>query len=618
MTTSFVRISYLALAIVAGCYVGCGASSEKPSDIFNGEDSGVSTDDDGGLGGEIGDPDGSITTGDLVIDPLNAVVYIDTGKMPLAGGTQVFKVTESGADVSTTTTFTLDDASLGTFTANTFTSTTDLGKDGSGADILGKTTVANATTASGKKGQAKITVVKLRKTEDPVTSAKDFFFTVPYKTDPDPKEDVLKFTTNIQQVDVVFVTDTTGSMSGAISNIQSNLSTTIIPALKSAIPSVGIGVVDHRDVPASGSNSTYGYGSVGDWAAKVWAPITVQTDAAALKLVQDAVGKYAAGGGNDGPESQLPAMYYALTGKGFSWPATSGFPAGSLPDVTPKAGTTGAVGFRDGAVPVVVLTTDINWHNGVATTGDGPYLGFSAPTMAMLKDAFKKANAKFVAANVAGSVSTGSYSPFPDAISLSDSTSSNLPPSAFDGPGKPASCGAGQCCTGVNGAGTAPDGPSGRCRLVFLAGYDGKGVSTSIVNAIKAIASGSVYDILPEVSNDPTNPGGVDATKFIDRLEAFADMSMGCAGTPRKSTASMAYNDMIGGIIAGKQTACFKVIPKMNDSVPPKEAAQFFKAFINMKGIAPGVEVTASTPQVDLGDPRTVLFLVPPSAPIPK
>ncbi|MGZ6095048.1 MAG: hypothetical protein ACXWUG_23610 [Polyangiales bacterium] len=618
MSTSLVRCTYVALAVVAGCYVGCGASSDKPFDeLSSGGDTGT-TDDGGGIGGDIGDPDGGIGTVDLTIDPLNAVVYIDTGKTPLVGGTQVFTVTESGADVSATTTFTLEDTSLGSFSANTFTSTTDLGKDSTGADVLGKTTIANATAASGKKGQAKITVVKLRKTEDPVTSAKDFFFTVAYKVDPDPKQDILKFTTNIQQVDVAFVTDTTGSMSGAISNIQSNLSTLIIPALKAAIPSVGIAVVDHRDVPASSATVSYGYGSPGDWAAKVWAPITVQKDAAALKLVQDAVGKYAAGGGSDGPEAQIPAMNYTLTGKGFSWPATSGFPASSLPDVTPKAGTTGAVGFRDGAVPVVVLTTDINWHNGVGTASGDAYEGFSAPNITMLKDAFKKANAKFVAANIASSVSTGSYSPFPDAISLSDSTSSNLPPSAFDGPGKPTSCGAGQCCTGVNGAGVAPDGPSGRCRLVFLAGYDGKGVSTSIVNAIKAIASGSVYDILPEVSNDPTNPGMVDATKFIDRLEAFADMSMGCAGTPRKSTSAMAYDDMIGGIVAGKQTACFKVIPKMNETVPPKDVAQFFKAFINMKGIAPGVDVTPTTPQVDLGDTRTVLFLVPPTAPIPK
>jgi hypothetical protein len=595
------RLSYLSIAFVAAGWIGCGASADKPADDFNpaGDDSGV--DDAGGIGGDIGDPDSAISTGDLTIDPLNAVVYIDTGKTPLAGGTQVFKVTESGSDVSTTTTFSVEDPSLGTFTGNTFTSTTDLGKDASGADILGKTTIADATTATGKKTQAKITVVKLRKTEDPVTSAKDFFFTVAYKVDPDPKEDVLKFTTNIQQVDVAFVCDTTGSMSGTISNIQANLSSKFIPALKAAIPSVGIAIVDHKDVPV------VSYGDTSDFPAKVWAPITVQKDAAALKLVQDATLNYKASGGYDGPESQVPAMYYTLTGKGFSWGS------GSLPDSIPPAPYKGAVKFRDGAVPVIVLATDVDWHNGVGA----PYSGFTAPNLTQLKDAFKKANAKFVGAFVDWS-GTGTGGSYPDGIDLSDATGSNLPPSAFDGPGKPASCAKGQCCTGTGGAGKAPDAAGGRCRLNFSAGSDGSGVSTSIVNAIKAIASGSVYDILPEVTNDPANPGGVDATKFIDRLEAFADMSMGCAGTPRKSTASMAYNDMIGGIIAGKQTACFKVIPKMNDTVPPKEAAQFFKAFINMKGIAPGVEVTASTPQVDLGDPRTVLFLVPPSAPIPK
>jgi hypothetical protein len=611
---AFARLSFVTLGVFAASYIGCGASSDKSGgDQLS--DGGVVDDDSGGLGGDVGPADDSgLASLDLTVTPINAVVYIDIGKMPIAGGTQLFTVTESGADVSSTTSFTLEDPTLGSFTGNTFTSVTDLGKDASGADILGKTTIADATAASGKKAQAKITVVKLRKTEDPVTSAKDFFFTVPYKTTPDPKEDILKFTTNIQQVDVAFVMDTTGSMSGEIANLRTSLSSTIIPALKTAIPSVGIAVVDHRDVPYVSGSVGYGYGDLGDWAAKVWAPITVQTDAAALKTVQDAVGKYAAGGGSDGPESQVPAMYFTLTGKGFSWGASSdgfdSYPAGSLATVTPKAGTKGAVNFRDGAVPVVVSITDINSHNGAVASDN--YSGFTAPNITQLEAEFKKANAKFVGIYLDGS------SAYSDGNPLSDATGSNIPPSAFDGAGKPSGCAAGQCCTGLAGAGKAPDAAGGRCRLNFACDYSGNGVSTGVVNAIKAIASGSVYDILPEVSNDPKNADGVDATKFIDRLEAFADMSMGCAGVPRKSTPSKAYDDMVGGILAGKQTACFKVIPKQNDTVSPKEAAQFFKAFINMKGIAPGVEVKADTPQVDLGDTRTVLFLVPPSAPIPK
>ncbi|MGZ6090804.1 MAG: hypothetical protein ACXWUG_02220 [Polyangiales bacterium] len=579
--------------------IGCGASSsaknEPSGEGLNADSGAVDSSDDGG-GIVTMDTGGGGIALDLAIDPINAIVFVDTGKSVIEGGTQAFTVTEAGVDVTATTTFSVVDTTLGSFTGNVFTSTTDLGTD------LGRTTLIDAVAASGKKTQAKVTVVKLRKTKDPVTSARDFFFTVPYKGDPDPKDDVLELTTNIQQIDVAFVTDTTGSMGGAISNIQSNLSTTVIPALKKAIPSVGIAVVDHRDVP------TGGYGSTGDWAAKVAAPVTVQTSASALKIVQDAVATYAAGGGSDGPESQIPAMYYTLTGKGFSWGS------GSLPDAKKKTGTSGAVYFRSSAVPVIVLTTDVNWHNGV--NASSAYSGFTAPDLTMLKAAFKTANAKFVAANI-GTESTSSSSPWPDAIDLSDATKSNLAPSAFNGTGKPAGCGSGQCCTGLNGAGKPADAAGGRCRLVFTAG-DGTGVSTSIVNAIKALATGSVYDILPVLSNDPTNPDMVDATVFVDRLEAFADDTIGCAGTPRKSNSTMTYDDMIGGIVAGKQTACFRVIPKKNETVPAKDTAQFYRAKINMKGIQPDVEVLDTTPRVDLGDERDILFLVPPTAPIPR
>jgi hypothetical protein len=264
--------------------------------------------------------------------------------------------------------------------------------------------------------------------------------------------------------------------------------------------------------------------------------------------------------------------------------------------------------FRPGAVPVVVNITDANWHNGVGAN----YSGFTAPNLAQLTNAFKAANAKFVAINT-------NTAPDADSNKLSDDTNSRVPPSAFDGAGKPAGCGAGQCCTGTNGAGVAPVG--GLCRLNFRASSTGTGVGTSVVNAIKAIASGSVYDLLPEITNDPTNADGVNAVDaFMDRLEAVAPGEAGapaeCAGTPRKSDPSKPYNDMIGGITAGKQVACFKVIPKKNMTVKPKDVAQFFKAQIRMRGVTPGTTpVTGTTPTIDLGDERTVLFYVPPKAP---
>ncbi len=594
--------------------IGCTAANDKGTEVLGDTGADETAADTGGSESSIDldvGTDGGFTTEELTLEPLNAVVYIDLGVTPLAGGKQDFKALLSDkTDVTSGATFTVDDTTLGSFGGATFTSVTDLGKDAAGADVLGRTSIVSGISSDGKKGQAKITVVKLRKTEDPKTSARDFFFTVPFKAAPDPAEDILKFTTNIQQVDVAFVMDSTGSMSGAITNLRTNLSSTILPALKAAIPSVGVSIVDHKDYP------TGGYGGGGDFPVKILTPIVVQATAADLTTVQTATTKYAAAGGSDTPESQLPAMFHVLTGKALSWPG------GSIAAVTPKAGTNGAVGFRGSAVPVVVMITDASFHNGVygASNGFGETIAYSiagSPTMANLVDAFKALNAKIVGVNVAQSWSA-SDGPAKDFNHLSDNTNSKLPPSAFDGAGKPAGCGAGQCCTGLNGAGKAPDAAGGLCRLNFDANSAGSGVSTGIVTAIKAIASGSVYDILPELANDPKNPDGVDATKFVDRLEAFADASKGCAGTPRKSEPSKTYNDVIGGIVAGKQTACFKVIPKMNESVPPKESAQFFKAIIRMKGIAPGVTVTPTTPRVDLGDDRTALFMVPPTPPIAK
>jgi len=595
--------------------VGAAAACAVQNNIPEGEltpDTGPSGDSAIDTGATETDPvwdtgDDTPVLADMKLTPSNAVVYIDTGKTPLTGGVQAFTAalnTTPPTDVTATTTFSVADTTLGSFSGATFTSVTDLGKDSTGAPLLGKTSIVDAINADGKKGQAKITVVKLRKTEDPTTSARDFFFTVPYKAPPDPPDDILKFTTNIQQVDVAFVMDSTGSMSGPISNLKTTLSTTIMPALKAAIPSVGVAVVDHKDFP------TGSYGGTGDFPVKILSGIVVQATPADLTTVQTAVGKYSASGGYDTPESQIAAMYHTLTGKVITWPG------GTVAAVTPKAGTTGAVGFRGGAVPVVVMITDASWHNGVygSVNGFGETIAYSfaSPKTADLKDAFKTANAKFVGVNVAQSWST-SDSPGKDMADMSDATSSNLPPTAFDGPGKPTGCGTGQCCTGLSGAGRAPDAAGGKCRLNFDSNSSGSGVSTGIVTAIKAIAAGSVYDILPELANDTTNPGGVDATIFIDRLEAFADTTKGCSGTPRKSDpAKVSYNDMIGGIIAGKQTACFKIIAKQNDTVPSTEVAQFFKAKIRMKGIAPGVIVGPTTPRVDLGDERTVLFLVPP------
>ena len=541
------------LPLVSLVALGCSGATKSP-----GDDTPLDPKADGGITLDTGTTDWDTGTGpgpsleSLSLDPANATVFIDTttGK----AGELTYKATLGTTDVSGSATFSLDDPTLGSFTGATFTSALTLP-----GSALGVTTVVKAL-ADGKEGQAKLTIVKIRKTPD-TTGKKDFFFTVPYKRDPDPTRDVLKFSTNINKVDVAFAMDTTGSMGGSISNLKTALTTTIIPGL-AKIPSVGLAVVDHKDFS--------------DGAAVLNVRQRITTDP---KLANAAVSAMGASGGGDGPEAQVAAMHHILTGAA----------NGVIKAWTPTPGTFGGVNFRPGAVPVVVLITDAPWHDpsGIAT-------------VANITSEFTKKNVKFVALNTGGLGGTG------QANALSDATKSSLPPAAFGG-----KCGAGKCCTGVSGAGVAPDGPGGTCRLNFNAG-SGSGVSDSVVTAITAISVGSTYDITAKLSNDPKNAPGadgkpVDALGFIKALRAMSEGDPGSACPPNAAYDSNTdgIDDTFKAVVVGTPV-CFEVIPKMNETVPPLDVAQFFNAFIDVIGM-PG--------SIDLGDRRTVVFLVPPKDP---
>lgn len=503
---------------------------------------------DGGGSGGGGPKDGGTASSDgpirLVVTPSNQTIFIDTSKKNTPAKL-TYKALLGSHDVSSTARFAITPSTLGTFSGPTFSSVLDLPGGARGATGTVKAV------ANGQSGRAKLTIVELRKTPD-AKGKRDFYFVVPYKKPPTPKRDVLEFSTDIQKVDVAFVMDTTASMSGEISNLTTQLATTIIPGL-SSIPSVGFSVVDFRD-----------------W-TDAWTVMVRQVVTTSIAKSTAAVQAMSAHGGGDGPEAQLAAMHYTLTGQANR----------TIPSHTPGPGTTGGVDFRKGAVPVLVLITDASWHDpsGIAT-------------MANVIAAFKSASARFV------SILTGSGAG-PQPVQLSDATKSDLPASAFGG-----TCGAKMCCTGPGGAGVPPSGPGSSCRLNFLASSNGSGVSSSIVSAIKAISVGSSYDISARLSNDSSNAGGVDATKFIQAVRAMdkGDKANGCGPHAAKDTDNDGVKDTFVSVTVGTPV-CFEVIPKANTTVEPKEAAQFFNAYINMIG-NPG--------NVDLGDKRTIVFLVPP------
>jgi hypothetical protein len=536
----------------------------------------------------------------ISIQPPNAVVKIDlTSGMPVPG-TQIYKAIElqgdKEVDVTATTTFTVDDTTLGSFTGSKFTSATALP-----TGVLGKSTIVRGVPGN---GAANVTVIALRVSGD----KKDFFFTVPYQKDPDPPKDVLKFGTNIKQVDVGILMDTTASMGQEINNLRDALasSTGLIPKLKLAIPNVGIAVARFDDFPVS----PFGYpGSSTEKADVPYELLSpVSTDPA---KAQSAVFLLQAWRGGAFPESQYEAQYQLLTGEGLTWTAAV---AGSIAVRTPKAGTSGGADFRAGSLPVVVQITDASWFSqDQYSTGTAGKL--SPHSHADVVSAYDKIKAKFVGIHSVlektgggldtpcdnyATASCDSAKGYNQAIKLAQDTGSTLDPSAFKG------CAVGKCCTGIGGA--ALDPIAGKCPVVYQVKSDGTGVADGIVSAIQAISVGAAFDVTAQKSNDPANldwtGAPVDATKFILKIRAMGegDAANGCKARAVKDTDADGVDDTFIAVTVG-EPVCFEITPKKNDFVTPaKDAPQFFKAFIDVVGMPGAVKL----------DRRDVLFLVPP------
>ncbi len=451
-----------------------------------------------------------------------------------------------------------------------------------------------------------------------VTCAKDptctpgklgkFYFIVPYSTDgsiaPSPASSTLALSTTLNKGDVGFIVDTTGSMAGEIANLKSSLSSSIIPALKAKIPSLGIGVAAHDDFP-------YGtFGSAGDQPYYNTSPSGfVTTDTTAAQNAANSLGTH---GGYDGPESQIPALVHAIHGDALNWPT------GSVPADTGSAGATfGGLHFRTDAFPILIEISDADFHNGrsVATGGILNAYSFSTVNTDNLVADLNAVGAKFigVAADNGGRAGGGpGGTPYNYMAYITDNTSSNVAPSAFGG----------SCKTGVGGAAIAADGPGGLCRSVFSISTSGTGLGTSIVDGVYAILASIKFDVHVEAYNDASAAPVDVVTDFMTKVEP-----MPTGGTDPMTGAScvtfpasqLADNFHTPKAVAGagdiletiKQVNpgayyCFNVVPKANTIIPATTKVQTFTAWLRVIATKP----TGGT--FILGADRQVLFLIPP------
>lgn len=310
----------------------------------------------------------------------------------------------------------------------------------------------------------------------------DFYVVLPFEDPAITRE--LDFTARLGRGDIFFLVDTTGSMGLAIDNVRSSLSTTIIPAVSAAIADVVMGVGDFRDFPVDP------YGSPGDWPFMARQPLTADVTA-----VQSALNALSAGGGNDGPESDVEGLYRSVSG-------------GSC-----AGGGFGEACFRTLSHPIIVIVTDNEMHNGPG--GANPYSGVSARTWTEMTAALNAQDVKVVGAAV------DPFSAFPLPIPLPNVARAHLEELARATSSR-----------ALDGTETVYDAPGGS-------------VSTAVVDGIIDLVSTTTQDVTSQTRDDTSD--AVDATRFIQRV------------TPVRATRATTFDATTFYGVAGGTTITFEV-----------------------------------------------------------
>lgn len=405
----------------------------------------------------------------------------------------------------------------------------------------------------------------------------DFFFELPYLQG-DEQSDVLEFGTTVRRADVAFNMDTTGSMSGEISSLQSSLNSIIFPGLIAELDDVGLAFTQFDDFPCNG------HGAGADRPLILRQRVTTNITAAT-----SGVNSLEQHGGSDGPESGFEALYQIATGFGrnnrsncLGGTAPDGFivppfdpSQGYVPDVAD--GEIGGVGFREGALPIVVHITDAVSHaKGETASGSSGIYQYGATRI----ETFNALAA--IGAKVIG-VASGTAAR-DDLIQLTTNANSVVPPCAWDD-FRPFGCSPGQCCTGTNGTGRAPEGTSGLCPLVYDISGSGSGLDSSIVAGIQALINYASFDLTTRVREDETvlDESGIDTSCFISRVVpiTFSVPDRSCVTEP--VLADLNRDGTIDGFanVTPGSVLTFDVVA-YNDCVEPTDRPQVFTAYIDV------------------------------------
>lgn len=388
------------------------------------------------------------------------------------------------------------------------------------------------------------------------------YVTLPYSTPSNPQPHQFRefeFQTRIRAADIMFFVDTTGSMQRTIDTLRMTLSARIVMPLVAALGGADVryGVADFRDVP----NGTYG--ATTDWILRVR-----QRPDANASLTLTAIGQMRAALGGDWPESQVEALYQALEGDGIMGREADDTPAratggmgwaGVVNPAVHCAGVANSFGwgcFQTGRVPILVLFSDADWHNGAF--GSYPYADLPGMhNYSNLRAAMLRRGAYFVGIDVGFGRDT-----YVQAEQLARDTGT------LDAMGNP---------------------------IVFNNPGGGPDIADSVVSAITSIVNGTRQNITTRTDPDPMEMRIMAPRTTADFVKSVTPVR----GTPDAPAGFDRFDATTFYNVAPSTRVTFRV-DFHNDFQPGGRTAQLYRTTIIVLGRA-GTEV----------DRRPVFIIVP-------
>lgn len=355
----------------------------------------------------------------------------------------------------------------------------------------------------------------------------DFVFLVPYQDPPNPNEDDLGFSTNLEIVDLYVLIDRSGSMSSEINSVRNNLAT--------AINNVTCAPLGNGTAGNCISDLWSGAGTIGYAGGESYTNhLDIQPNPA---LTGPSIPTNEPGGCCQEPLTL--ATWSVATGGGSADAGCSlGASYGARASCASSPAGPGGIGypcFRPNALPVILFSTD------EAISGSDTY---HCPAMSSTVSAVNAIGGKIIG------------------IRGQDAEAALL--------------GEMQTMATQTGAVDASNNP-----LVFD-GADANQVN-AIEDAIRTLANGIPLD----VSASPIDDGSdsVDAvTAFVDHLETLQLGTAACAnGLTDQDSNGDGFPDLFVSVTSGTPV-CWKLVPKQNTTVMPTSEPQLFRATVEVRG----------------------------------